>query len=656
MDYSELSDFCLRRKLIRTLFPGVPPSHSFTPSQLRAERGSWLRDHHPDKNADLDVEARARLEDKCKDFNALWEECQRRGFFTTPPSSPNQAPPPSQHTPTFDAPPWPFVLRNYFRNPPPSGQVSCIILHAPWVRLPRMFNLLREKSHLDYIYGPIADAPGEGLLGFLFLYKHKFKSMQTLFRKEIQGTWWQLESGAVRSWTALKTAVRGLLSTPDTQQGAHRDDEEGDAHFNQQLLNEFALALRITDPSLLLGMYYAEIARSADDCYHCQSLPRTDPHHKLHLANMDNARLFCSMRAQKQACQNAVDCVVGALRLESLRVTPEAYFRGALKEALEKFHEGLDDASVAAAVLLHGMLPQGWNAEAFAELIHTRIVQGEPKRRGIIFRGAYDTGKSSLAAAIVSLFKGVYLNVNCTAERIGFELGQAIDQRLVCFDDVLGRAEPAHGLHGGNGMRNLDALRDHLDGAFPVGLEKKHHNKVQQVFPPWIVTCNEYEIPDAVARRAHVLPFIADLPLFEDFCSAMQINRRFINTGVCLAGMFALYCGVETFEGPLRELVYDIKREADTLYNKTDKEAHLFCQEAGSSPRSSRAYTPPLFTPQGAQEVPDLRCHETLPPSPSTSDEDEPPRRRRRTRSPPPFNNGRIRIEEIREFLSGDFE
>ncbi|MGI4816844.1 MAG: hypothetical protein ACRYE7_02560, partial [Janthinobacterium lividum] len=53
----------------------------------------------------------------------------------------------------------------------------------------------------------------------------------------------------------------------------------------------------------------------------------------------------------------------------------------------------------------------------------------------------------------------------------------------------------------GQGFYNLDDLRDHLDGHMEVQLEKKNQQPINQVFPPGIITCNNYEIPTSILER-----------------------------------------------------------------------------------------------------------------------------------------------------------
>ena len=92
-------------------------------------------------------------------------------------------------------------------------------------------------------------------------------------------------------------------------------------------------------------------------------------------------------------------------------------------------------------------------------------------------------------------------------KRQPFYLGSAIGKRFVLFDDVKGYRTKHAKLPTGNGISNLDDLREHLDGKIEVQLEKKNQNPVNQVFPQGIITMNEYEIPNSLKLRLKVIKF-----------------------------------------------------------------------------------------------------------------------------------------------------
>ncbi|KAG8190045.1 hypothetical protein JTE90_023017, partial [Oedothorax gibbosus] len=106
--------------------------------------------------------------------------------------------------------------------------------------------------------------------------------------------------------------------------------------------------------------------------------------------------------------------------------------------------------------------------------------EGEPKKRYTALTGEYNCGKTSIGFAFLKLFSGVSINCNIDFGRIGFFLGESIGQRFVLFDDASSK-----------GMKNLDELRDHLDGRIQVQLEKNcYEEPIMQTFPAGIITSN----------------------------------------------------------------------------------------------------------------------------------------------------------------------
>ncbi|GBN18799.1 Large T antigen [Araneus ventricosus] len=102
---------------------------------------------------------------------------------------------------------------------------------------------------------------------------------------------------------------------------------------------------------------------------------------------------------------------------------------------------------------------------------------GDPKKRFTALTGGFNCGKTSIGFAFLILFSSTTINCNVDFGRIGFFLGEAINQRFLLFDDASKK-----------GMKNLDELRDHLDGRVPVLLEKKNMQPLLQKLPAGIIT------------------------------------------------------------------------------------------------------------------------------------------------------------------------
>uniref|UniRef100_A0AAU7E366 DNA 3'-5' helicase n=1 Tax=Chaerephon bat polyomavirus TaxID=3141916 RepID=A0AAU7E366_9POLY len=227
----------------------------------------------------------------------------------------------------------------------------------------------------------------------------------------------------------------------------------------------------------------------------------------------------------------------------------------------------------------------------FIESVYDAIVEAQPKKRGLIFQGPFDCGKTTVAQAIRDFFMGASLNVNLCKDRLHFELGGAIDMRMVLFDDVTGAA--VRGLEGGWGFRNLDSLRDHLDGCVPVGLERKHQQRIEQRFPPWILTCNEYTIPQAILARGEKFTFRKNIADPDGFMHKYSISRAQLVSCDSFVVALCLYLPVDFFPEKCQVLVELLKDDAKECL--AEIEGTLL----------------------------DLDCHEEMPPSPQQDTEQD---------------------------------
>nr|AUN86666.1 putative large T antigen [Gammapolyomavirus pypyrrhula]AUN86672.1 putative large T antigen [Gammapolyomavirus pypyrrhula] len=308
--------------------------------------------------------------------------------------------------------------------------------------------------------------------------------------------------------------LRAMQEHPaiDVEQAIFPDDGPDEKQFNQALLNGYAISLDCTDALLLLAVY-KRLARPVEACPDCAKERETakrqrTSHLEDHPAHQKNAALFLGLRDQKRVCQCAVDGVLAEKRFKQATMTRNDRFTERLKETLKGIdkilHEDTEtiDQYVAAILMLNMLVPR---VTDIADILET-MVRNPPKKRYYIFRGPVNTGKTTVAAAILNLCTGASLNVNGTPERLQFELGCAIDQYMVLFEDVKGQSrKEGSGLPTGLGMMNLDNLRDHLEGSVPVNLERKHQNKVSQVFPPGLITMNDYYIPQTVLARTRAV-------------------------------------------------------------------------------------------------------------------------------------------------------
>lgn len=354
--------------------------------------------------------------------------------------------------------------------------------------------------------------------------------------------------------------------------------------FLQAMLSLYAEEHSITDPFLLMGQYMRLADDSPEVCRFCDEERRMyrgieneskRRHNRNHQKHYQNAKGFMALHNKKQACGFATDVVMGRLRVSSCGTRDERFQASVLAHFGTLRDMGcLSQNQVAAAYLLANLIPV--SVVHFYTYVVGRMLKAVPKQQGFIFFGAMNTGKSTVASALCDFMSGCALNVNCPRDRLWVEMGRCIDRFMVVFEDVMGVPMRGHTyLALGDGMSNLDYMREHLDGLFKVGLERKHQNKLDMYFPPWVVTCNHYVIPDSIKQRSLSVEFWSKKYSVRDFCKKWDIDLRFLSSGPCMLLMFALLGDEEWFIEQELETVKMWKDEAkhfDTDSMTTDME------------------------------------------------------------------------------------
>lgn len=375
-----------------------------------------------------------------------------------------------------------------------------------------------------------------------------------------------------------ETIPGGLNATQFEYEDLHPADKDA---FNCTLLNDYAVSIGCTD-ALYLMAHYSDFAVPKDVCTKCkqddEGLSQSDKtvgsaHMQAHTTHHHNAVLFIALREQKRACQAATDVVHSKERQKLVDLTREQLFITRLQGHYESLLTDLRDRDsvlkyAAAAAWYYTFIP---NTENLIKSIIKSFVLNPPKQRYHLFRGQIDSGKTTLAAAFLDFFGGVALNVNCSPDKLPFELGCAIDKFCCVFEDVKGTPTPQSNLEPGCGMLNIDNLRDHIDGKIKVNLERKHQNKINQLFPPGIITCNEYYIPKTVLNRMGGIHVFQHHPILKKACDKTpELQTRILTSGTLIAFILAYSCPVIDFVHEVQDLVVKVKEAIDMYISPTD--------------------------------------------------------------------------------------
>lgn len=329
-------------------------------------------------------------------------------------------------------------------------------------------------------------------------------------------------------------------------------DEPKEESVNWNKVADFAYEAGLDDPYLIMA-HYLDFAVPPANCPKCAHIKIKA--HQCHQEHHHNATMFLKAKNQRSICNQAADIVLAKRRLELAESTRQELITNCFMKQLELLKK-LDEIEII--IYMGGV---AWYACLFDEFdvqlfnILKMLTENIPKQRNILFKGPVNTGKTTLAAALMDLVGGKSLNINCPADKLNFELGCAIDRFAVVFEDVKGANVQNKNLQTGQGVSNLDNMRDYLDGAVPVNLERKHVNKRSQIFPPCIVTMNEYFIPETLWVRFHKKMHFVSKPNLQ---SALEktpelLQRRVLQRGLTLFMLLMWYFPMDSFSTSIRE-------------------------------------------------------------------------------------------------------
>lgn len=451
--------------------------------------------------------------------------------------------------------------------------VSCFVVYTTHSKGGLLYRKLLDKFCCSFLsrHGYNTNTllymltPNKHRVSAVYNYCNKYCSISFLIVKAVIKQYELYVALCKAPFTLLQESVPGGL-----RENYFTPEETEDVKIvSWKKVSEFALAIMCDDVHLLMGLY-AEFAQPLDGCKRCED--HMFPNHFKHHANhIENAQLFSESKNQKSICQQGVDAVIAKLRVNSYVLSRREMLVQKFQSHLEKMElmfGGRGSASLplfmAGVAWLDSLFPTGTS-----ELVYTFlecIVENIPKRRYWLFTGPVNTGKTTLAAGLLDLCGGKALNINMPFERINFELGVAIDQFMVVFEDVKGQPKKGTHLPAGQGVSNLDNLRDYLDGSVKVNLEKKHLNKRTQIFPPGVVTMNEYSIPPTLkARFSHRLLFKSQPSLFRSLKATPDLSRhRVLQSGITLLLMLIYYQPIDRFASELQAKVAEWKGRIDS--------------------------------------------------------------------------------------------
>lgn len=362
-----------------------------------------------------------------------------------------------------------------------------------------------------------------GLLKFLLRHAVKFdKLIETLTEK-------------------CGNPVNEPVKTAKTEKNKQPDKE---SKFNHRLLVEYCYDNNFDTVQEIMA-HYEHLA------YPCTYNEFSKEHEDEHLNHKTNAFHFIHMADAKKTASNAFNWITAKNCLDLKTMTNLKYLENICLDLGSKLLEehNVNIFGEAEFYCFH-IIPKIWFKKVF-QLILESFITGEHKKRWVGIKGKYGSGKSTFANGIRDLLKGIVIDINIDKSRLHFFLGNVIGKRYVILDDVKGqKGAKGTDLTWGVGFTNLDNMRTHLDGTMPVQLEKKNEKPVNIVFPPGLITCNDYVIPDAVKERVQFFKFISMKDIYKKH--PVKVNKYTIFIGGVLLDLLPV-------EPDVREHIIQLK-------------------------------------------------------------------------------------------------
>lgn len=474
---------------------------------------------------------------------------------------------------------FPECLKDYCSQAVFSNKtLTCFLIHTTKEKSSQLYGKVLHKFHC--LFASRHTGMGVGFVFMLTANRHRVTAINNYCKAfckvsfiNVKGVIkiYELYSCLCKSPFAVaeESVEGGLKENNFTYEDVTYEEKD---QFNWKQLSQYALDIKCEDVLLLMGMYL-DFQHPVETCKMCNER-KYKMHYMYHERHLKNAKLFSECKTQKNICQQAVDGVLAKNRVEMLTMTRDKLLQNrflTIFDAMEAELHGKEKielymAGIAWLLCLNSRLD---------EIVYDyldMVVHNVPKRRYWLFKGPINSGKTTVAAALLDLCGGKALNINLPFDRINFELGCAIDQFTCVFEDVKGNVGEYGDLPSGNGVNNLDNLRDYLDGSVAVNLEKKHVNKKSQIFPPGLVTMNEYHIPPTLsARFSRIYTFRPKAYLKSSLDRTPELlYNRVLQSGMTLL-LLLIWCKpVELFQSELHEKVVYWKEVLDTYVGLTD--------------------------------------------------------------------------------------
>nr|ABI94705.1 large T [Betapolyomavirus hominis] len=511
-------------------------------------------------------------------FNEKWDEdlfCHEDMFASDEEATADSqhSTPPKKKRKVEDPKDFPSDLHQFLSQAVFSNRtLACFAVYTTKEKAQILYKKLMEKYSVTFISRHMC--AGHNIIFFLTPHRHRVSAINNFCQKLCTFSFlickgvnkeYLLYSALTRDpYHTIEESIQGGLKEHDFSP----EEPEETKQVSWKLITEYAVETKCEDVFLLLGMYL-EFQYNVEECKKCQK--KDQPYHfKYHEKHFANATIFAESKNQKSICQQAVDTVLAKKRVDSLHMTREEMLTERFNHILDKMDlifgahgNAVLEQYMAGVAWLHCLLPK--MDSVIFDFLHC-IVFNVPKRRYWLFKGPIDSGKTTLAAGLLDLCGGKALNVNLPMERLTFELGVAIDQYMVVFEDVKGTGAESKDLPSGHGINNLDSLRDYLDGSVKVNLEKKHLNKRTQIFPPGLVTMNEYPVPKTLqARFVRQIDFRPKIYLRKSLQnSEFLLEKRILQSGMTLLLLLIWFRPVADFATDIQSRIVEWKERLDS--------------------------------------------------------------------------------------------